>query len=118
MPDQHILRRAVQVAGEEMRPLLALESPQVTRQMMHAINNPVLNVGRVGTWRDQVQLYYIPALHHMAIGAGHIARLKRIELANGAHPAQSGDRIRFMGEASHADAAKHLGHSQDEDFMV
>ena len=118
MPNEHILRRTVEVPGEETSALLTLQAAHHSWTMVNKVCEPVLDVRRVRTGCDQVQFNHVTTLNQAAIGVGHIARQEAVEITDRAHPSQTGDTVRLASEPGCTDTTAHLGHRQDQDFLM
>jgi hypothetical protein len=117
MISEHVLRRSIQVLGEECRSSLALQTSEEARAAVDEVSEPIFDVRRIGARLDQFQFDDVTTLERSPVDVGHVARLDGIELPHRAHPAQAGDRIPFASEPGRADTATHLRHSQDENFL-
>jgi hypothetical protein len=114
---KHIAWTMVEIVAKELCTLFAIETTQQAGPVTDEIGLPVLHVGRVGAWCEQLKLEHIAAAEQATIGTSQVPGAKGPKGADGPHPAKASHGIRVWGEPSSTDAAPHLGHCQEQQLM-
>jgi hypothetical protein len=84
---------------------------------MDEVDEPVLDVRRIGARFDKLKLHDITASDKVPIGVRHVAGAHGIEVPYRTYPSQTGHRRPLRRKAGGADAAQHLRHREDQDFL-
>jgi hypothetical protein len=115
---QHLPRGFIQVPGQKLGAPRPLQAPSDAGAFVYKVDDPILNVRRLGPGLKEIELNDVKGLENLAVASCDIAQLDVPILACGSYPAQASDGVGFGRHSCDTDAAEHLGHSQDEHFCA